>query len=72
MCQFIVNLNPSTKKINDIVAEGHVKITQKENVATGNTAKYNEANKTVLLSGNTKIEMSQGNDNDVKNKLLER
>ena len=67
-----VNLNPSTKKINDIVAEGHVKITQKENVATGNTAKYNEANKTVLLSGNTKIEMSQGNDNDVKNKLLER
>ena len=54
------------------MAEGHVKITQKENVATGNTAKYNEANKTVLLSGNTKIEMSQGNDNDVKNKLLER
>ena len=28
-----VNLNPATKKINDIVAEGHVKITQKGNEA---------------------------------------
>jgi lipopolysaccharide transport protein LptA len=54
-----VNLDPATKKINDIVSEGHVKITQKENIATGDTAKYNQASKTVVLSGNTKIEMNQ-------------
>ena len=65
-----VNLNPATKKINDIVAEGHVKITQKENVATGDKAQYNEADKKVVLSGNTKIEMTQDGD-VVKNKLLE-
>ena len=54
-----VNLDPATKKINDIVAEGHVKILQKESTATGDTAKYSETNKTVVLSGNTKIEMTQ-------------
>ena len=62
-----VNLDPATKKINDIVAEGHVKIIQKENIATGDAAKYNEADKTVVLSGNTKIEMTQDNaDNIIK------
>ena len=54
-----VNLDPTTKKINDIVAEGHVKITQKENTAAGDAAKYSEADKTVVLRGNTKIEMIQ-------------
>lgn len=60
-----VNLDPATKKINDIVAEGHVKITQKENVATGNAAKYSEADKTVVLSGNTKIEMTQDSSENI-------
>lgn len=68
-----VNLEPTTKKINDIVAEGHVKITQKENVATGDTAKYNESNKTVVLSGNTKIVMTQdGGDSVIKERFLEK
>ncbi|MCX5666046.1 MAG: LPS export ABC transporter periplasmic protein LptC, partial [Candidatus Omnitrophica bacterium] len=40
-----VNLDPGTKKINDIVAQGHVKITQHDNVAYGDNAKYNEADK---------------------------
>jgi lipopolysaccharide transport protein LptA len=66
-----VNLDPSTKKINDIVAEGHVKITQKENTAYSDTAKYNEADKTVSLRGNPKIEIAQGSD-VVKEKFIER
>jgi len=63
-----VNLDPATKKINDIVAEGHVKIVQKENVATGDKAKYSESEKKVVLSGNTKIEMNQESD-VMKNRL---
>jgi lipopolysaccharide transport protein LptA len=66
-----VNLDPATKKVNDIVAEGHVKITQKGNVATGDKAQYNEADKKVVLSGNTKIEMTQEGDL-MKEKFLER
>lgn len=66
-----VNLDPKTKKINDIVAEGNVKITQKENVAYSDTAKYNESDKTVSLSGNPKIEMAQGSD-VVKERFTER
>ena len=67
-----VNLNPTTKKINDIVAEGHVKITQKENVATGDTAKFSEAGKTVVLSGNPKIEMAQEGESTLKKQFLEK
>lgn len=66
-----VNLDPSTKKINDIVAEGNVKITQKENVAYSDTAKYNESDKTVSLSGNPKIEMAQGSE-ELKERFTER
>lgn len=66
-----VNLDPSTKKINDIIAEGNVKITQKENVAYSDTAKYNESDKTVSLSGNPKIEMAQGSD-EIKERFTER
>lgn len=66
-----INLDPSTKKINDIVAEGHVKITQKENTAYSDTAKYNETEKTVSLRGNPKIEIAQGSD-VVKEKFIER
>ena len=61
-----VNLDPGTKKINAIVAQGHVKITQKENVAHSDTAKYDEENKTVLLSGNPKIEIAQDGSGVVK------
>jgi lipopolysaccharide transport protein LptA len=60
-----VNLDPGTKKINDIVAEGHVKITQRDNVAYGDNAKYNEADQKVLISGNPKIVIAQEGDSVV-------
>jgi len=40
-----VNLYPATRKINDIVAEGHVKITRRERAATGDKANFNEKEK---------------------------
>jgi lipopolysaccharide transport protein LptA len=67
-----VNLNKSTKKIDDIVAEGHVKITQKENTATGDKAKYSEDDKKIVLSGNTKIEMVQEGEGPLGSQLNER
>ncbi|MDP3790634.1 MAG: LptA/OstA family protein [Candidatus Omnitrophota bacterium] len=68
-----VNLDPKTKKINDIVADGRVKITQKENVAYSDNAKYSEADKKVLLSGSPKIEMAQDTgDSFVKDRFPER
>lgn len=67
-----VNLDPASKKIHDIVAEGHVKITQKENVAYGDSARYNEANKTVSLTGKPKIVISQEDDSALKEQFLEK
>lgn len=61
-----VNLDPGTKKINDIVAEGHVKITQRDNVAYGDNAKYNEAEKKVSISGNPKIIIAQEGDSVIE------
>jgi lipopolysaccharide export system protein LptA/predicted small lipoprotein YifL len=67
-----VNLDPGTKKINDIVAEGHVKITQHDNVAYGDNAKYNEADKKVSISGNPKIIIAQEGDSVVKDAFAGR
>lgn len=67
-----VNLDPSTKKINDIVAEGHVKITQKENVAYGDSARYNEAEKTVSLTGKPKLVIDQEGDGMIKERFIGR
>jgi len=67
-----VNLDPASKKINDIIAEGHVKITQKENTAYGDSARYNEADKTVSLSGNPRIVISQEGDSVIKEKIMEK
>jgi len=67
-----VNLDPSTKKINDIVAEGHVKITQRDNVAYGDNAKYNEADKKVSISGNPKIVIAQEGDSVIKDAFAGR
>lgn len=61
-----VNLDPGTKKINDIVATGHVKITQRDSVAYGDNAKYNEADKKVSISGNPKIVIAQDGDSVIK------
>lgn len=67
-----VNLDPASKKIHDIVAEGHVKITQRENVAYGDSARYNETNKTVSLTGKPKIVISQEGDSALKEQFLEK
>lgn len=67
-----LNLDPGSKKINDIIAEGHVKITQKENTAYGDSARYNEADKTVSLSGNPKIVISQEGDSGINKKFMEK
>jgi lipopolysaccharide export system protein LptA/predicted small lipoprotein YifL len=61
-----VNLNPGTKKINDIVAQGHVKITQRDSVAYGDSAKYNEADGKASISGNPKIVIVQDGDSAIK------
>lgn len=67
-----VNLDPGTKKINDIVAEGHVKITQNDNVAYGDSAKYSEADKKVSLVGNPKLVIAQEGDSVMKEQFLEK
>ncbi|MCX5667523.1 MAG: LPS export ABC transporter periplasmic protein LptC [Candidatus Omnitrophica bacterium] len=67
-----VNLNPGTKKINDIVAQGHVKITQRDNVAYGDNASYNEADSKVSISGNSKIVIVQDGDNVIKDAFAGR
>ncbi|MDD5174614.1 MAG: LptA/OstA family protein [Candidatus Omnitrophota bacterium] len=67
-----VNLDPGTKKINDIVAEGHVKITQQDNVAYGDNAKYSEADKKVSISGNPKIVIAQEGDSPIKDAFTGR
>ncbi|MDO8536428.1 MAG: LptA/OstA family protein [Candidatus Omnitrophota bacterium] len=67
-----VNLDPGTKKINDIVAEGHVKITQHDNVAYGDNAKYNEADKKISISGKPKIVITQEGDNVIKDAFTGR
>ncbi len=67
-----VNLDPGTKKINDIVAQGHVKITQHDNVAYGDNAKYNEADKKVSISGNPKIVIAQEGDSPIKDAFAGR
>jgi lipopolysaccharide transport protein LptA len=66
-----VNLDPSTKKINDILAEGHVKITQQDNVAYGDNAKYNGADKKVSITGNPKIVIAQEGDGALKDAFPE-
>jgi len=67
-----VNLDPVTKKINDIMAQGHVKITQNDNVAYGDDAKYNEEDKKVSISGNPKVVIVQENDSTVKDAFAGR
>ena len=67
-----VNMDPATKKINDIVAEGHVKITQRDSVAYGDNAKYNEADKKVSISGNPKIVIAQEGDSVIKDAFAGR
>lgn len=67
-----VSLNPDTKRINDIVAQGHVKITQRDNIAYGDNAKYNEADKKVSMGGNPEIVIAQESDSIVSDAFAGR
>lgn len=50
-----VNLDPATKRINQIVAEGDVKITRGENITYSEKATYITAEKKVILSGRPRL-----------------
>ena len=50
-----VNLDPDTKKVKDIVAEGNVKISRGENVSYSDKATYIESEKKVVLTGKPKL-----------------
>ena len=54
-----VNLEPNTRKIKDIVAEGNVKITRGEDITYSEKAVYVEAEKKVILTGRPKIVIYQ-------------
>ncbi len=57
-----VSLDPETKKMKEIVAEGNVRIKRDENITYSQKATYIEADKKVILSGRPKIEIYQKED----------
>ena len=54
-----VHLEPVTRKVKDIVAEGNVKITRGEDITYSEKATYVEADKKVILTGRPKIVIYQ-------------
>lgn len=54
-----VNLDPSTRRVKEIVAEGNVRIKQGENITYSDVATYIESEHKILLSGKPKIVMYQ-------------
>lgn len=54
-----VNLDPSTRRVKEIVAEGNVKIKQGENVTYSDKATYVEAERKILLTGKPKLVIYQ-------------
>lgn len=54
-----VYLNPATKKVKEIVAEGNVKITRGENITYSEKATYIEAEKKVILTGKPRLVIYQ-------------
>jgi lipopolysaccharide export system protein LptA len=50
-----VNLEPSTRKIKNIIAEGNVKITQGDNITYSDKALYIEKDKKIVLVGRPKL-----------------
>jgi lipopolysaccharide export system protein LptA len=55
----IAYIDPETKKMKQIIAEGKVNATQGDRIATGDKAVFDDAAKTVTLTGNPM--MRQGN-----------
>lgn len=54
-----VNLDPETKKVKEIIAEGNVKISRGENITYSDKATYIEADKKVVLVGRPKLVIYQ-------------
>ncbi|MBI5143688.1 MAG: LPS export ABC transporter periplasmic protein LptC, partial [Candidatus Omnitrophica bacterium] len=50
-----INLDPTTKRISEIVAEGDVKITRGENITYSQKATYITGEKKVILSGSPRL-----------------
>lgn len=50
-----INLDPATKKIKDIIAEGNVRIQRGENITYSEKATYIEAEKKVILTGSPRL-----------------
>lgn len=53
-----VHLDPDTKKLKEIIAEGHVKILKEGNTIYSQRATYIEAQKKIILTGKPKIVIS--------------
>ncbi len=53
--KIVVLLNTRTKKINKVIAIGHVKITRGENISYSDRATYIAAQKKVILNGRPKL-----------------
>lgn len=63
-----VNLEPKTKKVYNIVAEGNVRIIQGENTTYSEKATYLDSEKKVVLTGKPKIVISQQESNNILGK----
>ena len=65
-----VNLDAKSKKLNDILAEGHVKIVRDKNITYSEKATYVEADKKVVLTGKPKIVISQEGEGGLGSAIL--
>lgn len=54
-----IDLEPSTKRVGQIVCEGHVKITRGENITYSDKATYIESEKKIVLTGAPKLVIYQ-------------
>ena len=54
-----VNLEPATRKLKEIIAEGNVRIKRGENITYSDKATYVEAEKKVILTGSPKLVIYQ-------------
>lgn len=63
-----VHLDTKTKQVNDIVAEGNVKIARGPNITYSDKAIYNEGEKKVTLTGNPRVVIMQ--EGDLQEKFL--
>lgn len=63
-----LDLDMTTKKLKDVIAEGNVKITRGENISYSDMATYLEPEKRIVLSGNPKLFIYQ--EGEIKGSLL--